>query len=261
MDKIRVIAVDDEPLALGQLEKYISQVPFLVLNASFSSALEARKYLEDNAVDAMFIDVNMPDLSGIELVRTLKNPPLTVFTTAYSEYVVEGFRVDAVDYLLKPFTLGELLSSAEKVKARFELLAAAGKLLSSVPAGSVAAGPSPATPSPEDALGGRQGQTGFVFFKADYKIIKVEIADIVYVESMSEYLKIYLQDEPMPKVVLMSFPKLLEKLPSSLFVRIHRSYVINLAKLKEFSGGMVLMEGGKSLPVGDSYRSALLSRL
>ena len=228
---IRVIAVDDEPLALGQIEKYISQVPFLESEASFTSALEARKYLEDNAVDAMFIDINMPDLSGIELVRSLRNPPLTVFTTAYSEYAVEGFKVDAVDYLLKPFTLGEFISSAEKVKTRLELLAAAGQ------------------------------QDGFVFFKADYKIIKVEIADIVYVESMSEYLKIYLRSEPMPKVVLMSFPKLLEKLPPRLFIRIHRSYVINLARLVELSGGMVLMEGDKSLPVGDSYRSALLSRL
>lgn len=228
---IRVIAVDDEPLALGQLEKYISQVPFLELAASFPSALEARRYLEDNAADAMFVDVNMPDLSGIELVRSLRNPPLTVFTTAYSEYAVDGFRVDAVDYLLKPFTLGEFMASAEKVKSRVELLAASGQ------------------------------QDGFVFFKADYKIIKVEISDIVYVESMSEYLKIYLRSEPMPKVVLMSFPKLLEKLPPRLFVRIHRSYLINLSHLVELSGGMALMEGGKSLPVGDSYRSALLARL
>ncbi len=231
---IKVIAVDDEPLALGQLTKYISQVPFLELAASFTNALEARRFLEDNAVDAMFIDINMPDISGIELVRSLHNPPLAVFTTAYSEYAVEGFKVDAVDYLLKPFTLGEFIASAEKVKTRAELLDAAGK------------------PAQENE---------FVFFKADYKIIKVEVADIVYVESMSEYLKIYLRSEPMPKVVLMSFPKLLEKLPSALFIRIHRSYVINLGKVVELSNGMVLMEGGRSLPVGDSYRSALLSRL
>lgn len=231
---IRVIAVDDEPLALGQLTKYISQVPFLELAASFTDALAARSFLEENAVGAMFIDINMPDLSGIELVRSLPDPPLTVFTTAYSEYAVEGFRVDAVDYLLKPFTLGEFLSSAEKLRTRTELLDAAGR------------------PAQE---------SGFVFFKADYKIIKVEVADIIYVESMSEYLKIFLKSEPMPKVVLMSFPKLLEKLPSGRFIRIHRSYVINLGKVVELSNGMVLMEGGRSLPVGDSYRPALLARL
>ncbi len=231
---IRVIAVDDEPLALGQLTKYISQVPFLELAASFTNALQARSFLEENAMDAMFIDINMPDLSGIELVRSLHNPPLTVFTTAYSEYAVDGFKVDAVDYLLKPFTLGEFLASAEKVRTRIELLDAAGK------------------PAQESE---------FVFFKADYKIIKVEVADIIYVESMSEYLKIHLKSEPMPKVVLMSFPKLLEKLPSGRFIRIHRSYVINLGKVVELSNGMVLMDGGKSLPVGDSYRSSLLSRM
>lgn len=231
---LRVIAVDDEPLALGQLTKYIAQVPFLELAASFTDALQARSFLEGNAVDAMFIDINMPDISGIELVRSLRNPPLTVFTTAYSEYAVEGFKVDAVDYLLKPFTLGEFIASAEKVRTRMELL---------------------------DASGRPAQESEFVFFKADYKIIKVEVADIVYVESMSEYLKIYLKSEPMPKVVLMSFPKLLEKLPSGRFIRIHRSYVINLGKVIELSNGMVLMEGGKSLPVGDSYRSALLARL
>lgn len=232
---LRVIAVDDEPLALGQLEKYISKVPFLSLTAACSSALEAREVLEANEVDAMFLDINMPDLSGMEFVRTLKNPPLVVFTTAYSEYAVDGFKVDAVDYLLKPFTLSEFISSAEKLRSRLDMLRAAS---SEAPAAS-----------------------DFVFFKADYKIIKVEVSDIVYVEGMSEYLKIYLDGESMPKVVLMSFSKLLEKLPASRFVRIHRSYVVNLAKVNEVSSGMVLMSTGKSLPIGDSYRPALLKLL
>lgn len=232
---LRVIAVDDEPLALGQLEKYIAKVPFLSLTAACSSAFEAREVLETNEVDAMFLDINMPDLSGMDLVKTLKYPPLVVFTTAYSEYAIEGFKVDVVDYLLKPFTLSEFIASAEKLRSRFEMIQAAGSRAAS--------------------------SSDFVFFKADYKIIKVEISDIVYVEGMSEYLKIYLSGEQMPKVVLMSFSKLLEKLPASRFVRVHRSYVINLAKVSEVSSGMILMSTGKRIPIGDSYRSTLMNML
>lgn len=232
---LRVIAVDDEPLALGQLEKYIAKVPFLSLTAACPSAFEAREVLETNEVDAMFLDINMPDLSGMDLVKTLKRPPLVVFTTAYSEYAIEGFKVDAVDYLLKPFTLSEFITSAEKLRSRFEMIQAAGS--------------------------GTTLSDDFVFFKADYKIIKVEISDIVYVEGMSEYLKIYLSGEQMPKVVLMSFSKLLEKLPASRFVRVHRSYVINLAKVSEVSSGMILMSTGKRIPIGDSYRSTLMNML
>ncbi|MDO4827328.1 MAG: LytTR family DNA-binding domain-containing protein [Bacteroidia bacterium] len=232
---LRVIAVDDEPLALGQLEKYIAKVPFLSLVAACPSALEARKVLEEKEVDAMFLDINMPDFSGMDFVRSLRHPPLTVFTTAYSEFAVEGFKVDAVDYLLKPYTLSEFIASAEKLRARFELLQAAES--------------------------GGAAASGSVFFKADYKTIRVEISDIVYVEGMSEYLKIYLTDEQMPKVVLMSFSKLLEKLPASRFVRVHRSYVINLDKVAEVSSGTILMTTGKTIPIGDSYRSALMNLL
>lgn len=231
---LRVIAVDDEPLALGQLVKCVSKVPFLSLTAACSSAIEAREVLESNEVDAMFLDINMPDLSGLEMVKALKRPPLVVFTTAYSEYAIEGFKVDAVDYLLKPFTFSEFVASAEKLRSRFALMQAAS---------------------------GSQTSGDYVFFKADYKIIKVEISDIVYVEGMSEYLKIYLSGEQMPKVILMSFSKLMEKLPGSRFVRVHRSYVVNLAKIQEVSSGVILMSNGKTIPIGDSYRSALMNLL
>jgi len=253
---LRVIAVDDEPLALGQLEKYISKVPFMSLTAACHSAFEAREVLESGEVDAMFLDINMPDLSGMDLVKTLKHPPLVVFTTAYSEYAVDGFKVDAVDYLLKPFTLSEFIASAEKLRTRFEMLRAAGTVLSAKPA-SLTSDSNPLTSSAST----QSASEDFVFFKADYKIIKVEVSDIVYVEGMSEYLKIYLASEPVPKVVLMSFSKLLEKLPAIRFVRVHRSYVINLAKVQEVSSGIILMTGGKTIPIGDSYRSALMNML
>ena len=253
---LRVIAVDDEPLALGQLEKYISKVPFLSLTAACHSAFEAREVLESGEVDAMFLDINMPDLSGMDLVKTLKRPPLVVFTTAYSEYAVEGFKVDAVDYLLKPFTLSEFIASAEKLRTRFEMIQAAGTVLAAKPASQT----SDSNPLASNAST-QSTSEDFVFFKADYKIIKVEVSDIVYVEGMSEYLKIYLASEPMPKVVLMSFSKLLEKLPATRFVRVHRSYVINLAKVQEVSSGIILMTGGKTIPIGDSYRSSLMNML
>ncbi len=231
---LRVIAADDEPLSLGQIEKYISKVPFLSLTATCTSAFEAREVLERDGADAMFLDINMPDLSGMDLIRTLKHPPLVVFTTAYSEYAVEGFKVDAVDYLLKPFSLSEFVASAEKLLSRFELIQAAS---------------------------GSAASAGSVFFKADHKIIRVEVSDISYVEGMNEYLKIYLSGEKLPKVVLMSFSKLLEKLPCSSFVRVHRSYVVNLAKVAEVSSGTILMSDGKIIPIGDSYRTALMNLL
>ncbi len=233
---IRVIAVDDEPLALKQLEIYISKVPFLELAGACGSALEASRILDGREVDAMFLDINMPDLSGLDFVRLLRHRPLTVFTTAYSEYAVDGFRVDAVDYLLKPFSLSEFVASAEKLKERFELMEASrGR-----------------TESPQE---------DYIFFKADYKIIKVNVSDIVYVESMSEYLKIYVSGETAPKLVLLSMAKLLEKLPETRFVRVHRSYIVNLAHIWEVSRGVIEMDNGKTVPIGDSYRQGLLLKL
>lgn len=235
--KMKVIAVDDEPLALGQLEKCISKVPFLELAGSFSSASAALRFLNGNSVDAMFLDVNMPDLSGLDLVHSLENPPLVVFTTAYSEYAVEGFRVNAVDYLLKPFSFDEFLAASEKLKSRMEMVRA----------------------SQSSSATGYDHQDKFVFFKAGYKIVKVNVADIVYVESMSEYLKIYEVEESMPKVVLSSFRKLQEKLPESVFVRVHKSYMVNLSRVSEVSGGALYMEGGKVIPIGDSYRASFMN--
>lgn len=239
IDKMKVIAVDDEPLALGQLEKCITKVPFLELSGTFSSASPAKQFLEHNEVDAMFVDVNMPDQSGIDMVKSLENPPLLVFTTAYSEYAVEGFKVNAVDYLLKPYTFDEFLTASEKLRKRLEL--------------------ERASESPSSSKSDLSDK--FVFFKAGYKIVKVNVSDIVYVESMSEYLKIYQAGEAMPMVVLLSFRKLQEKLPESLFVRVHKSYLVNLSRVSEVSGGVLYMEGGKAIPIGDSYRSSLMNQM
>lgn len=231
---IRVIAVDDEPLALRQLESYIAKVPFFSLVASCSSAIEAMAVLEERAVDAMFLDINMPDLSGLDFVRSLSTAPMIVFTTAYSEYAVEGFKVDAVDYLLKPFSLVDFVKAAEKLKARYELLAAA-------------ASPAVSSAAADDSL----------FFRTDYKSVKVKLDDIRYVEGMSEYIKVYVKGSLTPLVVLLGMKHLMEKLPLERFMRIHRSYIIPLACLKEVGKSEVVLEDGTVLPVGDIYRQDL----
>lgn len=221
---IRVLAIDDEPLALRQLEMYIAKVPFLTLVATCRSAAEAEPFLE--SVDAVFLDINMPDLSGMDFIRNLPHPPVVVFTTAYSEYAVEGFRVNAVDYLLKPFSFKEFLVSCEKLRHFFEMKA---------------------------ALSAQEGDP-ILHFRADYHTISIDIRKIVFVESMSEYIKIHLSDGEDPIVVLYSLKHLIEQLPKDRFMRIHRSYIVSLKHISEASRTSVLLDNGVSLPVGESFR-------
>lgn len=227
---IRVIAVDDEPLALRQLESYIAKVPFLELVASCSDALQAMRVLEEKSVDAMFVDINMPELSGMEFVRNLENPPLVVFTTAYSQYAIEGYKVDAVDYLLKPFGLNDFVRASEKLRSRL-----------------AAVQPAISPASEDDSL----------FFKTDYRTVRVRLSEIRYIESMSEYVKIYVDGAQAPVLVLLSLKYLMDKLPADAFLRIHRSYIIALSHLREASKGEVTLDDGTVLPVGDLYRQGL----
>ena len=192
---IRCMAIDDEPLALQQITAYIGKVPFLELVAQCQSALEAHQFLQNDTVDVIFCDINMPDLNGMDFIKTLTAPPLVVFTTAYAEYAVEGFKVNAVDYLLKPT----------------------------------------------------------IFLKTEYRIVKVSISDIRYIEAMSEYLKVYLENEPKPIITLLSMKKMEERLPDH-FMRIHRSYIINLTKIMEVNKNRVIMDADTYLPIGDMYR-------
>ena len=229
---IRCLAIDDEPLALQQLVTYINKVPFLELAAQCQSALEARTFLEHDTVDAIFCDINMPDLNGMDFVKSLTVPPLVVFTTAYSEYAVEGFRVNAVDYLLKPFGLQEFQRAANRLKERM---------------------------SPnmgDDSLGG----SDVVFLKTDYRVLKVSIPDIRYIEGMSEYLKVWIEGEAKPIVTLLSMKKMGERLPDY-FMRIHRSYIINLNKIQEVNKNRVIMDAQTYLPIGDMYKETFQAYL
>ncbi|MCR5325997.1 MAG: LytTR family DNA-binding domain-containing protein [Bacteroidales bacterium] len=235
---IRVIAIDDEPLALKQLEAYIAKVPFFELAGSFRSAIEARPVLDEKVVDAMFLDINMPDLSGMDFMRMLERPPLVVFTTAYSEYAVDGFRVDAVDYLLKPFSLADFIRASNKVKARYEAALAIA------------------------SRGAEKTQSGdSIFFRTDHKSVRVRFADIRYAEGMSEYIKVFTKGSTVPIVVLMGLKYLMEKLPEGQFLRIHRSYIVSLSNIKEVGRSEVRLEDGTVLPVGDMYRLELKNYL
>ena len=233
---IKVLAIDDEPLALQQLVSYIQKVPFLELTGQCQSALEAKDILNSQPVDAVFCDINMPDLNGMDFVKLLAAPPLVVFTTAYSEYAVEGFKVNAVDYLLKPFGLDDFRRAANRLKDRLEAAPAAAPL-----------------PSLHSPLSTEDDDT--IFIKTDYKVIKIAVSDIRYVEGMSEYLKIHLEGQPKPVVTLLSMKKMEEFLPPT-FMRIHRSYIINLKKILEVNKNRVILDADTYLPVGDNYKDA-----
>ena len=236
---IRVLAIDDEPLALQQLTTYIGKVPFLELAGQCQSATEAREILNNEIVDAIFCDINMPDLNGMDFVKSLATPPLVVFTTAYSEYAVEGFKINAVDYLLKPFGLDDFRRAANRLKERIE----------AVPQTSA---PTPTTSHPSPIP---SDDDDSIFVKTDHKVIKIAISDIRYVEAMSEYLKIHLDSQPKPIITLLSMKKMEERLPDY-FMRIHRSYIINLKQIQEVNKNRVIMDADTYLPIGDNYRDA-----
>ena len=228
---IRCLAIDDEPLALQQIAAYINKVPFLELAAQCQSALEARQFLSDDRVDAIFCDINMPDLNGMDFVKSLTAPPLVVFTTAYSEYAIEGFKVNAVDYLLKPFGMQEFMRAANRLQERLSI-------------------PASAPAETDDTL----------FLKTDYRIVKVNIPDIRYVEAMSEYLKVWIEGEAKPIITLLSMKKMEERLPGN-FMRVHRSYIINLDKIQEVNKNRVIMDADTYLPIGDLYKEAFQAYL
>ena len=237
---IRCLAIDDEPLALQQIAAYIGKVPFLELAAQCQSALEAHQFLQNDTVDVIFCDINMPDLNGMDFIKSLAAPPLVVFTTAYAEYAVEGFKVNAVDYLLKPFGLQDFMRAANRVRERLE--------------GTTASAPASSTPVASDS------DTDTIFLKTDYRIVKVAISDIRYVEAMSEYLKVWMEGDTKPIITLLSMKKMEERLPQN-FMRIHRSYIINLNKIQEVNKNRVIMDRDTYLPIGDMYKETFQNYL
>ncbi|GAA4348026.1 LytTR family DNA-binding domain-containing protein [Hymenobacter saemangeumensis] len=238
MTTLKCIAVDDEPLALDLVCAFIRQTPFLELVGRYGSGIEALRGLHEHkgTVDLAFLDIQMQELTGLELARVLgPDGPRIVFTTAFSQYAVEGYRVDALDYLVKPFNYEEFLRAATKARNYVERQQASQEA-------------APATE--EDHL----------FLKAEYQLVRVAFDDILYVEGLKDYVKVHLKSTPKPLLSLMSLKTMEEKLPPRRFLRIHRSFIVALDKI-EAVRRLTVQIGGFTIPVGDQYKDAFMQFL
>ncbi|WP_295719612.1 LytTR family DNA-binding domain-containing protein [Mucilaginibacter sp.] len=239
---LNCIAVDDEPLALGLVCAFIEQTPFLKLTGRYSSAVEALVGLQDQKVDLIFLDIQMPNLNGIELARVLDsrgaNKPRIIFTTAYNQFALEGYKVDALDYLLKPFNYEEFLHAANKALTYVELLQRSTNV----------------TPAPAAAAEHRI-EDDYLFLKIEYQLVRIALKDILYIEGLKDYVKVYLQDIEKPLLSLTSLKALEEKLPAKRFMRVHRSFIVSLDKINSITRN-ALQIGKVNITVGDQYKEA-----
>ncbi|GAB3936114.1 LytR/AlgR family response regulator transcription factor [Larkinella terrae] len=233
---IRCLVVDDERLALEVMENYIEKIPFLQLVQLCSSPLQALQVLSQTPVDLLLVDIEMPELTGLQFLRTLKDPPFVILTTAYQEFALEGFAVNAIDYLLKPIPFERFLSAIHKVQQRMGASTREAPL------------PGP----PEVAV------SESIFIKSESRTVRVDIADILFAESRKDYVLIHTQDRKW--ITQLTLSRLEEKLPPSHFVRIHRSFIVAIHKMDSIDRNRVEI-GGKYLPIGDFYRENLLKRI
>lgn len=244
-NKINVIAIDDEPLALLQLQQMIERTPFFQLIAACPSVFDAMKAMEEQPCDALFADINMPDLSGLDFVRSLQNPPIIVFTTAYTEYAIDAYKVNAIDYLLKPFGMADFQRAANKVKQQYELLKAA------------AASPKSNSETPEHLSDNGRIEGNILFAKDGYHIVRITLDNILYIEAQSEYLKIFLTDKT-SHMILMPIKNIADILPTDRFVRIHRSYIVNMSHIIDITRLRIRIDKDTTLSIGDSYKEKAL---
>ena len=233
---LKCIAIDDEPLALRQIAGYIAKIPYLELVARCNNALDAQQLLAEEKIDLIFVDINMPDLNGVEFVRGLIDRPMVIFTTAYSEYAVEGFKLDAVDYLLKPFSFADFSRSAAKANSLHELRNNQRTPQETVP----------------EALP-RDGE--YISVKADYKVSLVRISDIVYIESEGEYVRMHLADGS-AITTLFRLKNMETALPAETFMRVHRSYIVNLRAIRSYIKGRIYLNETEYVPIGEMYKEA-----
>lgn len=240
--KMRCIAIDDEPLALRQISGYISKIPFLELTATFRSAVLAQEWLQTNSADLIFVDINMPDMTGVEFVQTLETPAMVIFTTAYAEYAIEGFKLSAIDYLLKPFGLKDITRAAEKAQSLYELLQLQEQLNGDVPQ-------EEPTENAED---------GVLSVHADRKTHLVKMSNIVYLESAGEYVRLHLVDGT-KLVTLFRLKNMESELQSSQFMRVHRSYIINLNHISGYTKGRVFLSNDDYVPIGENYKEQFMN--
>ncbi|MBE6195986.1 MAG: response regulator transcription factor [Rikenellaceae bacterium] len=245
---MKCIAIDDEPLALRQIKSYIAKTPSLELCGLFSNALDAREFLTTESVDLIFVDINMPDLSGLDFVRELNVKCGVIFTTAYAEYALDGFRLNAVDYLLKPFPLSDFQRAVGKAASLHELI----ELARSQESPAAAADREMAEALPEGPE--------FLSIKADYKTSLIRIAEIRYIESEGEYVRLHMADGN-SIMTLFRLKNMESALPSESFIRIHRSFIVNLKYITSYAKGRVYLSEEEYLPIGDNYRSAFQKQI
>ncbi len=233
---IRCICIDDEPLALEMMGDFIRKVPFLQLVTSCKNALEAYDILDEETIDLIFVDVEMPEINGIQFVQSLKQKPYIIFSTAYKKYALEGFELDVIDYLVKPFSFDRFYKSVTKVKEAHTLI-------------------NSSTPS---VL--RQLPPDYIFVNSDYSLVKVNIPEIAYIEGLKDYIKIYLSNVSKPIVTRMSMKSIEERLELLGFKRVHKSFIVNLGKITSIKKTRLVVEETE-LFIGDNYKSPLYKAL
>ena len=225
---ISCIVIDDEPLAIELLKKYIAKIYFLELKGAFTDPYEAKKLLESTPVDMLFLDIQMPDINGIEFSKIITKEIAVIFTSAFSEYAVEGFNVDAIDYLLKPIEYDRFLKSVYKAKEYI------------------------------DYINNQEIQEGYIFVKSDYQMVKINLKDILYIEGLDDYIKIHLPQKPV--LTLMTLKTISQKLPPREFMRVHRSYIVPVSKIENVSKSKIKI-AGKEIPIGVSYSESFFAAM
>jgi two-component system, LytTR family, response regulator len=225
----RCMIIEDEPLAQNVLRKYIGQLPSLELAAVCSDAFEAQAQVQTKNIQLLFLDVNLPKLSGINFLKTLPYPPLVIFTTAYPEFAVEGFEVNAIDYLLKPYSFERFMKAVNKALEKIQ------------------------SPVPE-----QRNSNNFIFLKADKKVYKIDFDDILYAEATGDYVKVFTKDRHY--LASITLKKLHEELPASGFIRVHKSYIVSTSKIRFFEGNYIKVSNA-DIPIGAAYRDEIYARL
>lgn len=224
---LKCAIVDDEPLALELLASYVKKIPFLELTGKYGNAIESMNGLNDNPVDLIYLDIQMPELNGLEFARMLPERTRVVFTTAFGQYAIDGYRVNALDYLLKPISYVDFLAAANKALQWFNLID----------------GQTPAD------------EVKSIFVKSDYKLLQIDLDRIKYVEGLKDYVKIYTDDSPRPILSLMNMKAMEQMLPESRFIRVHRSFIVQKGKIREIDRNRIVF-GDVYIPIGDSYKQA-----
>jgi two-component system, LytTR family, response regulator len=228
---IRCLAVDDEPLALELLVDNISKVPFLQLVAACDNAMEAMKIMQHESIDLIFLDIQMPGLTGLQFIQTMTVKPMIILITAYEKYALEGFNLDVTDYLVKPVSLDRFVKACNKAQQLFELRSQQKNV-------------NPA------------GNPGYFFVNVDYSLVKITISDIVYIEGLKDYIRIHLKSSQRPLVTRMPMKTIEEQLPASDFIRIHKSYIVSITFITAIRKSSVFIDT-LELPVSDTYRDAV----